>query len=110
MRIAFQWGLSSAELAALLGISTRTLQRWKLTQKSDFGLRISPKAEMRLSYLIGINQALKILLPTASNRVLWLRGGNTGHPFDGEAPLVRMLRGEIADLAAVRESLDSALG
>jgi len=110
MHIALQWGLSSAELAALLGISTRTLQHWKLSEKSGFGLRISPKAEMRLSYLIGINQALKIILPTASNRRLWLRGGNTGYPFAGESPLERMLRGEIADLAAVRESLDLAFG
>lgn len=109
LAIAQDWKLGQAELARLLGTTTRTVQRWR-DQATEGRLELSADTVERLSYLLGIHKALQILLPTPDNRLLWLRNANAAPPFGGQAPLARMLSGQVADLYVVRHYLDGARG
>lgn len=106
--IAEAWELSQAALGTLLGTVPRNLQRWRQQVEAGEGLNLSADTVERLSYLLGIWKALGILLPTPANRLLWLRNANTDAPFNGQAPLARLLAGQVADLYVVRHYLDGA--
>jgi len=84
------------------------MQRWRQQVEAGEGLNLSADTVERLSYLLGIWKALGILLPTPANRLLWLRNANTDAPFNGQAPLARLLAGQVADLYVVRHYLDGA--
>jgi len=107
--IAEAWQLPQDQLAVLLGASVRTLQRWR-RQAGAGTLELSGDTVERMSYLLGISKALKILFPTPANRLHWLRNANTGATFNGQAPLERLLQGQVADLYVVRRTLDAARG
>lgn len=109
LSIAQGWQLAQAELARLLGTTPRTVQRWR-AQADDGRLELSADAVERLSYLLGIHKALMILLPTPDNQRHWLRHANADTAFGGQAPLARMLSGQVADLYVVRRYLDGARG
>lgn len=106
--IAEAWELSQVALGSLLGTVPRNLQRWRQQVEAGEGLNLSADTVERLSYLLGIWKALGILLPTPANRLLWLRNANGDAPFNGQAPLDRLLAGQVADLYVVRHYLDGA--
>lgn len=108
--IAEQWQLTQEQLGRLLGTASRTLLRWRRQSEDSGRLDLSSDTVERMSYLLGIAKALQILLPTPANRLLWLRNGNSGPPFNGQAPLDRLLNGQVADLFVVRQVLDAARG
>ncbi len=108
--IAEAWELPQTALGTLLGTVPRSLQRWRQQVEAGEGLGLSPDTVERLSYLLGIWKALGILLPTPANRLLWLRNANSDAPFNGQAPLTRLLAGQVADLYVVRHYLDGARG
>lgn len=110
LSIAEAWSLTQHELAVLLGTSVRTLQRWKVEASENRALEVTADTAERMSYLLGIWKALAILFPTPANRVHWLRHPNAGAPFNGQAPLTRLLAGRVADLYHVRHVLDGARG
>lgn len=99
------WTLTDAEACTLLGgMSPRTWARWK---DGAIG-RIDRDLRMRMAHLMGIHKGLRYLFKEPARGYGWLRRPNAG--FGGLSALDLMLRGEISDLAAMREWIDSERG
>ncbi|HEY3845782.1 MAG TPA: antitoxin Xre-like helix-turn-helix domain-containing protein [Acetobacteraceae bacterium] len=101
--LAALWKLNVPQQMALLGVTARsTFLLWK--KHPDVAL---PKDTMeRISYLLGIDNALRIMLPPSVAADVWLRQPNQAPPFSGGAALDRMLLGNVADLFEVYRYLD----
>lgn len=104
-RIAKRWNLSVDEQTALLGgVPRSTFYKWKRNPDTT----ILPKDTLeRLSHLLGIFESLQVLLPDEKIADDWVRCPNTASPFAGRSALDRMLKGQVADLIAVRRYLDT---
>ncbi len=89
------------------GVSRSTYHRWK---KSPASATVSRDLEERLSYILGIYKALRILVPDERQRRLFLRRQNTAPICGGATPLDVMLRGRVSDLYRVRRWLDGERG
>lgn len=105
--IAESWGLSTAEQMVLLGDPPRsTFFAWKKAPKTA----LSKDTLERISYILGIWKALRILIPDDRQALAWVKKPNLNLMFDGQAPLTHMLQGRILDLADVRRLLDARRG
>ena len=105
--ISAAWGLSAEEERVLLGSPPRsTFFKWK----SERAAKLSSDTLERISYVMGIYKALRILLPTADAAHAWVKKPNTGRGFGGKSALDRMLAGRVMDLADVRRYLDAERG
>lgn len=102
VNLSGRWGLTNDQAAILLGgISTRTFGRWKAGEFSD----VSVDLAARLSNLMGIHKALRLLFKDTHRAYGWIRRPNT---FFGGAPALDiMLRGNLTDIMRVRRLLDS---
>ena len=99
------WGITDAEACTLLGgISKRTYARWK---EGEIG-RLSIDQKTRLSVLMGIHKALRVLFTEKSRVHEWVKKPN--HAFGGRSALDVMLGGFLMDLFRVRHCLDAARG
>lgn len=105
--IAEKWQLSADQAMALLGRPSRsTFYNWK---KGDIGQAAhSFDLASRLSYVLGIFKALEILYQRPEMADEWVRRPNAA--FGGQSALERMCSGQMVDLAAVRDYLDSVRG
>ena len=107
MTIADQWQLTVSERVCLLGdIAQSTYHKWRSGKISE------PSRDQleRLSLLLGIYKALRLIFSDERTGTRWLRGLNTDPPFGSRSPLQRMLDGSIDDLYAVRRYLDAWRG
>ncbi|MGN8160499.1 antitoxin Xre-like helix-turn-helix domain-containing protein [Salinisphaera sp. SWV1] len=95
--IAEQWQLTDVQAARLVGTPLSTCRRWK--RAPDVTLDVGQIE--RLSLLLGIYQALVILLTPADAADNWIKRPNTRPLFSGQTPLQRMLAGPTEDLAVV---------
>ncbi|MCV9908946.1 MbcA/ParS/Xre antitoxin family protein [Brucella sp. HL-2] len=99
------WKLSDTEACTLLGdMSARTWARWK---EGTIG-RIDRDLRMRMAHLMGIHKGLRYLFRDAARGYAWIRKPNAA--FGGLSALDLMLRGEISDLAALRDWLNAERG
>ncbi|MBX3596154.1 MAG: DUF2384 domain-containing protein [Rhizobiaceae bacterium] len=99
------WNLSDSEACVLLGgMSARTWARWK---DGAIG-RIDRDLRMRMAHLMGIHKGLRYLFREPSRGYEWIKKPNAS--FGGKSALDLMLRGEMADLSAMREWIDSERG
>ena len=73
-------------------------------------VRLSADTLERISYVMGIYKALRILLPTEEAANDWVKKPNTARGFNGKSALDRMLAGRVIDLADVRRYLDAERG
>ena len=103
-RIAALWGLSVDEQMTLLGVTARsTFFKWKKCPNT-----VLPKDALeRISYVLGIYKAIRILLPDEKAADEWVRRPNTAPQFGGKSALDRMMSGQVADLCVVRQYLDA---
>ncbi|MEM8794087.1 MAG: antitoxin Xre/MbcA/ParS toxin-binding domain-containing protein [Pseudomonadota bacterium] len=100
-----KWELTDAQATDLLGgLSLRTWARWK---KGEFG-RIPRDLKSRLSNLMGVHKALRIIFSEVDRVYGWVKRPNKA--FDGSSALDVMLRGELTDIMRVRHYLDSVRG
>lgn len=107
LAIADEWQLPVAMRRLLLGgIGESTYHKWKA---GDVGTPSRDQLE-RLSLLLGIYKALRLLFADDATGVRWLKAANTDRDFSGQSPLDRMLRGSIEDLYVVRRYLDGWRG
>lgn len=107
LRLSELWNLDQEAQRTLLGSPSRaTWHRWRKAPPTD----LSRDTLERLSYLLGIWKALKILIPDATQATAWVRRPNADPLFGGRPPLERMLQGRLVDLADVRRHLDAARG
>ena len=100
-----RWGLTDAQACVLLGgLSARTWARWKT---GTIG-RIPRDLKARLSNLMGIHKALRIIFSEAERGYGWVNRSNEA--FGGSSALDIMLAGELTDIMRVRRYLDNVKG
>jgi len=98
------WGLTDDEAATLLDMPVRSFRRWKAGEAG----RIDRDGKARLSNLIGIHKALRIIFREPQRGYAWMRKANTA--FAGRSAVDVMLGGELTDLMRVRHYLDAERG
>lgn len=104
VRLFGHWKLTDEQAATLLDIGVRSYRRWKA---GDPG-RIGRDGKARLSNLIGIHKALRIVFSDAARGYRWIKAPND--TFGGRSALDVMLGGELTDLMRVRRYLDAERG
>lgn len=104
--IAQKWQLTSDQERILLGIPLPTLYRWKKNKNGS----LSPDTLERISYVLGIYKALRILLPSEEAANQWIKKPNQAILFGGKSALDKLLVGRVVDLADVRRYLDAERG
>ena len=95
------WGVTDIEAATLLDLPPRTYARWKA---GEIG-RIGRDGRARLSNLMGIHKALRLVFREPQRGYAWIKAANTA--FAGTSALKVMLGGELTDLMRVRRYLDA---
>jgi len=98
------WNIADTEAATLLDLPPRTFARWK---SGTIG-RIGRDQKARLSNLMGIHKALRIIFREPERSYAWVRLPNAA--FGGRTALAVMLGGELTDLMRVRHYLDAERG
>jgi Protein of unknown function (DUF2384) len=98
------WSVTDENAAILLDLPIRSYRRWKA---GEIG-RIDRDAKARLSNLMGIHKALRIIFREPQRGYAWIQAPNTA--FGGRTALEVMLGGELTDLMRVRRYLDSERG
>jgi len=107
-RIFEQWQLSKQQQQTLLGIHNETtFYNWRNKPESA---TLSNDLLERTSYILGIWKALQILIPEPQLADQWIKSPNHNMAFNGQAPLDRMMAGQVVDLAHVRYYLDAERG
>lgn len=102
-RISELWQLTQQEQRRLLGDPPLpTFLRWRRE-----GGKLSRDTAERISYVLGIFQAINILLPNPLQADGWVHRSNDASPFFGRSALSRMLAGNVSDLFVVRQYLDT---
>jgi hypothetical protein len=96
-----RWGVTDAEAATLLDLPIRTYGRWKA---GNVG-RMGRDGKARLSNLMGIHRALRVIFIDPQRGYEWMRVPNG--IFEGRSALEIMLGGELTDLIRVRRYLDA---
>lgn len=98
------WGINDEQASILLDMPVRTYRRWKA---GDTG-RLNRDAKARLSNLMGIHKALRIMFTEAPRGYGWIKAANA--VFGGKSALAVMLGGELTDIMRVRRYLDAERG
>jgi hypothetical protein len=98
------WQLTDEQAATLLDLPLTTYRRWKA---GSLG-RIGRDGKARLSNLMGIHKALRIIFSEKQRGYDWVKAPNT--TFFGKSALQVMLGGELSDLMRVRRYLDAERG
>ena len=98
------WGVADEQAAIILDLPRRTFARWKA---GEIG-RIGRDGRARLSNLMGIHKALKIIFREPTRGHGWIKAPNDA--FGGRSALDVLLGGEITDLMRVRRYLDAERG
>lgn len=104
--ITQKWGLTSEQEKILIGNSTSTFYRWK----NDKDGSLTKDTLERISYILGIYKALRILFPTEEAAHSWIKKPNKAPLFNGKSALDKLLAGRVIDLADVRRYLDAECG
>jgi len=100
-----RWGVTDGEAAVILGgISAKTFRRWR---EGAYG-RVNRDLADRLSYVIGIHRALRVIFREPANGYAWMRRPN--EELGGGTPVELLLRGGMGDLERLRRYLDSVRG
>lgn len=99
------WGLKAQEERVLLGEpANSTFYKWRNGEGP-----VVPKDTLeRISYVMGIYKALRLLFPTESQACSWPRKSN--RDFGEASALSVMLQGGVVNLADVRRYLDGMRG
>jgi uncharacterized protein (DUF2384 family) len=98
------WGVTDEQGSIMLGLPRRTFARWKA---GDLG-RMGRDGKARLSNLMGIHKALRIVFREPARGYAWIKAPNEA--FGGRSALDVMLGGELTDLMRVRRYLDAERG
>ena len=98
------WGVADEQAASLLDLPPRTYARWKVAGAG----RLGRDGKARLSNLMGIHKALRIIFLDPQRGYDWIKAPNAA--FGGRSALAVMLGGELTDLMRVRRYLDAERG
>ena len=102
------WGCNVEQQRTLLGaIGNSTYFSWKKLPS----VRLTQDTLERISCLMGIHKALRILFSNQPERAYeWVHKANDAAPFNGQSALQYMLAGRVLDVADVRRYLDGVRG
>jgi uncharacterized protein (DUF2384 family) len=98
------WDLTDEQAASLLDMPLRTYRRWKAGERG----RLDRDKKARLSNLMGIHKALRLIFREPQRGYAWVKAANAA--FQGRSALEVMLGGELTDLMRVRRYLDAERG
>ncbi|MGN6270249.1 MAG: MbcA/ParS/Xre antitoxin family protein [Sphingomonas sp.] len=101
VRLFGHWGLTDEQAATLLDMGLRSYRRWKA---GELG-RMGRDGKARLSNLMGIHKALRIIFSEPERGYRWVTAPNEA--FGGRSALQIMLGGELTDLMRVRRYVDA---
>ena len=73
---------------------------------SQHNVRLNRDQRERISYLLGIYKALRILFADSEQAMTWINRENSLSPFNGKTPREYLMEGSIVRLAEVRRFLD----
>jgi Protein of unknown function (DUF2384) len=111
LNIADEWQLSEQERLRVLGFPARsTFHDWVVKVRKGIDITLSADELIRISAVLGIYKALKIIFSRDEDAARWLRSSNTGPMFGGQAPLVLITAGTQDALMLVRRYLDAWRG
>lgn len=99
-----RWNVSDSEASTLLDTAPRTFSRWKAGQLG----RLSRDQKARLSNLMGIHKALRIIFRDPEQVYGWVQRPNRA--FGMKTALDVMLGGELTDIMRIRRYLDAERG
>ena len=99
-----KWGVTDEQAAMLTDMPVRSFRRLKAEGPG----RISRDGLARLSNLMGIHKALRIIFQEPQRGYDWIKAPNA--VFDGASALSVMLGGELTDIMRVRRYLDAERG
>lgn len=100
-----KWGLTDEQASRLLDMPIRSLRRWKAERRPG---RLGRDGKARLSNLMGIHKALRIIFKEPERGYRWIKAPNAA--LGGTSALEIMLGGDLTDLMRVRRYLDSERG
>lgn len=100
-----KWGVSDVDAAVILGgLAAKTFRRWK---DGDYG-RVNRDLADRMSNLLGIHKALRIVFTDANRGYEWVQADNKA--FAGKSALAILKQGGMEDIIRIRRYLDSLRG
>ncbi len=99
-----KWDVTDEQAATLVDLPLRTYRRWK---SGDQG-RLGRDGKARLSNIMGIHKALRVIFNAAERGYTWIKAPNDA--FGGRTALDVMLGGDLTDLMRVRRYLDAERG
>jgi uncharacterized protein (DUF2384 family) len=98
------WAVTDKQAAVLLDTPVRSYARWKADGSGHF----SRDQKARLSNIMGIHKALRIVFHEPQRGYDWVRAPN--RVFGGRSGLDVMLDGDLTDLMRVRRYLGAERG
>jgi hypothetical protein len=111
MAIADLWALSQDERLLVLGLPSRsTFYGWVKAARGGDDITLPTDTLLRISAVLGIHKALRILFNAEAEGLHWLRDPHTALPFGGQPPMALVLSGTQDGLMLVRRFLDAARG
>lgn len=111
LRIADRWGLGEAERLRVLGLPGRsTYYGWVDKARRERTLALNLDVLLRISAVLGIHKALRIVFVHDREVKAWLLAANRGPSFGGQRPIDLITSGTQDGLLAVRRHLDAWRG
>jgi hypothetical protein len=111
LAIADLWGLNEEERRLVLGYPSRsTFHNWAKQAREHGEITLDVDVLTRISAVLGIHQALRILFADERGGIEWLRGPHEAVAFGGKPPLTLVTSGTQDGLFTVRRFLDAARG
>lgn len=107
INILDKWQCSPEQKAILLGIKRSTYYKYSSNPTSA---KIDINLTERLSYILNIHAALRILFSDPNSVYSWVRKPNSAPLFNGQSALDLMLHGKVVDLADVSRYLNAQRG
>lgn len=107
LNIFDKWHCSTEEALTLLGLKRSTWFKYKSTpEKTTFNHDITE----RISYILNIHAALRILFSNPDSVYQWVRKPNKAPFYNGLSAMDVMLQGRVVDLWAVASRLNAERG
>jgi hypothetical protein len=111
LNVAEEWQLSEPERLRILGLPSRsTFHSWVAKVRKGGEITLSVDELIRISLVLGIYKALRIIFAREEDAARWLRSSNSGPAFGSQTPLALITSGTQDALILVRRYLDAWRG
>ncbi|MBT0587937.1 hypothetical protein KIU71_16095 [Alteromonas sp. SM 2104] len=101
-----KWQATTEQMAAILGVSTATINR----AKNKSNVKLSRDQVERASYVLNIHAGLRTLFDNPENVYGFVHKKNNNPFFNGRTPFSLMVEGSMANLYEVFKRIDGLRG